>query len=57
MRVHLTGLHPRFGLFSLPAPGKISVVTPDFDRVRIKLKRIRPKKYAFKGAIIGPNPR
>jgi hypothetical protein len=45
------------GLFSLPAPGKISAMTPDFDRVRIKLKRIRPKKYVFKGAIIGPNPR
>jgi hypothetical protein len=46
-----------FGLFSLSAPGKILGVTPDFDRVRIKLKRIRPKKYVFKGVIIGPNPR
>jgi hypothetical protein len=57
---HSAGLHSNravSGLFSLPAPDKISVVTLDFDRARIKLKRIRPKKYAFKGAIIGPNPR
>ena len=46
-----------FGLFSLSAPGKISGMTPDFGPARTKLKRIRPKKYAFKGAIIGPNPR
>ena len=47
----------RFRVVQSPAPAKISVMTPDFDRVRIKLKRIRPKKYVFKGAIIGPNPR
>ena len=60
MRACLTGLHGNrigFGLFSLPAPGKILGVTHDFDPARIKLNRISPKKYVFKGAIIGPNPR
>ena len=47
----------RFGLFCLPPPGKMPAVTPDLDRARIKLKRIRPKKCVFKGVIIGPNPR
>jgi len=45
------------GLFSLSAPGKISAMTPDFGPARTKLKRIRLKKYAPKGTIIGPNPR
>jgi len=47
----------QFRLFSLPASGKISGMTPDLDRAGIKLKRIRPKKCVFKGAIIGPDPR
>ena len=49
--------HEQFGLFRLFALCKISGMTPDLDRARIKLKRIRPKKCVFKGAIIGPNPR
>ena len=32
-------------------------MTPDLDGAKIKLKRSRPQKYVFKGAIIGPNPR
>jgi hypothetical protein len=35
----------------------VSSLDPDLDRIRIELKRIRPKKCVFKGAIIGPNPR
>ena len=53
------GVHliERFRVVQSPRTGKISVVTPDFDRVGIELKRIRPKKYVFKGAIIRPNSR
>ena len=32
-------------------------IMTDRDGATIKLKRIRPKKCVFKGAIIGPNPR
>jgi hypothetical protein len=47
----------QFRVVQPAAPGKISIMISDFDPARIKLKRIRTKKYAFKGAIIGPNPR
>ena len=49
-------LTSRFGLFRLAAPGKMPAIT-DLDGATIKLKRIRPKKCVFKGAIIEPNPR
>jgi hypothetical protein len=39
-----------------PAPAKISGMTPDLYRARIKLKRTRPKKCVFECAIIGPIP-
>ena len=48
-------LTSRFGLFCLTAPGKMSVMT-DLDGARITLKRTRPQKCVFKGAIFGPNP-
>jgi len=45
------------GLFRRAAAGKILGMTPDTDLARTAFNRIRPKNYAFKSAIIGPNPR
>jgi hypothetical protein len=43
----------QFRLFSLPAPGKISGMTPDLDRAGIKLKRIRPKNASLEAQLLG----
>jgi hypothetical protein len=40
----------QFRVVQSTAPGKMSTMTPDLGRARMKLKRIRPKKCVFQNS-------
>jgi hypothetical protein len=54
---HVAHLIEQFALFRTVLARKISTMTSILAFPSLNLTRVRPKKFAFKDAIIGPNSR